>query len=163
MSMVEGKGAAQEQEVDYEFFKAGVDGRKDGETGTDKRFGESAAAAVTFQALLFHFGWYSSLCLAATFGAILGAGGVAYMARQFKNRPKDMKISVYLIHTRMYAQMTVVGRIHSNILIVDRLTVFWKGRKFWILKILGVLCCGMLNQMWKQHQSKAAVRDINHQ
>ena len=69
------------------------------------------------------------MCLAATFGAILGAGGVAYMARQFKNRPKDMKISVYLIHTRMYAQMTVVGRIHSNILIVDRLTVFWKGRK----------------------------------
>ena len=66
------------------------------------------------------------MCLAATFGAILGAGGVAYMARQFKNRPKDMKISVYLIHTRMYAQMTVVGRIHSNILIVDRLTVFWK-------------------------------------
>ena len=56
MSMVEGKGAAQEQEVDYEFFKAGVDGRKDGETGTDKRFGKSAAAAVTFQALLFHFG-----------------------------------------------------------------------------------------------------------
>ena len=70
------------------------------------------------------------MCLAATFGAILGAGGVAYMARQFKNRPKDMKISVYLIHTRMYAQMTVVGRIHSNILIVDRLTVFWKGKKF---------------------------------
>ena len=70
------------------------------------------------------------MCLPATFGAILGAGGVAYMARQFKNRPKDMKISVYLIHTRMYAQMTVVGRIHSNILIVDRLTVFWKGRKF---------------------------------
>ena len=70
------------------------------------------------------------MCLAATFGAILGAGGVAYMARQFKNRPKDMKISVYLIHTRMYAQMTVVGRLHSNILIVDRLTVFWKGRKF---------------------------------
>ena len=70
------------------------------------------------------------MCLAATFGAILGAGGVAYMARQFKNRPKDMKISVYLIHTRMYAQMTVVGRIHSNLLIVDRLTVFWKGRKF---------------------------------
>ena len=69
------------------------------------------------------------MCLAATFGAILGAGGVAYMARQFKNRPKDMKISVYLIHTRMYAQMTVVGRIHSNIIIVDRLTVFWKGRK----------------------------------
>ena len=50
------------------------------------------------------------MCLAATFGAILGAGGVAYMARQFKNRPKDMKISVYLIHTRMYAQMTVVGK-----------------------------------------------------
>ena len=38
MKMVEGKAA--EQEVDYEFFKAGVDGRKEGEVGTDKRFGE---------------------------------------------------------------------------------------------------------------------------
>ena len=53
--------------------------------------------------LLFSF-------LAALLGGLLGAGGVAYMARQFKNKPKDMKISVYLIHTRMYAQMTVVGR-----------------------------------------------------
>ena len=69
------------------------------------------------------------MCLAATFGAILGAGGVAYMARQFKNRPKDMKISVYLIHTRMYAQMTVVGRIHSNILIVDRLNYILEREK----------------------------------
>ena len=43
-------------------------------------------------------------------GGLLGAAGVAYMARQFKNKPKDMKISVYLIHTRMYAQMTVVGK-----------------------------------------------------
>ena len=43
--------------------------------------------------------------------ACVGAGGVAYMAKQFKNRPKDMKISVYLIHTRMYAQMTVVGKV----------------------------------------------------
>ena len=49
-------------------------------------------------------------------GGILGAGGVAYMARQFKNRPKDMKISVYLIHTRMYAQMTVVGKSNSSVL-----------------------------------------------
>ena len=37
------------------------------------------------------------------------------MARQFKNRPKDMKISVYLIHTRMYAQMTVVGKINPRV------------------------------------------------
>ena len=47
----------------------------------------------------------------------MGAGGVAYMARQFKNRPKDMKISVYLIHTRMYAQMTVVGKSNSSVLV----------------------------------------------
>merc|ERR1712212_745968 len=76
-----------EQEVDYEFFKAGVDGRKEGQEATDKR--------------------------PAMVGGILGAGGVAYMARQFKNKPKDMKISVYLIHTRMYAQMTVVGRFNQ--------------------------------------------------
>ena len=49
------------------------------------------------------------MLLTAVIGAILGAGGVAYMARQFKNKPKDMKTSVYLIHTRMYAQMAVVG------------------------------------------------------
>ena len=53
---------------------------------------------------------FSLLCLSAMVGGLLGAGGVAYMAKQFKNRPKDMKISVYLIHTRMYAQMTVVGK-----------------------------------------------------
>ena len=50
----------------------------------------------------------------AVIGAILGAGGVAYMARQFKNKPKDMKTSVYLIHTRMYAQMAVVGMTDPN-------------------------------------------------
>merc|ERR1712126_460747 len=82
-----------EQEADYEFFRAGVDGRKEGQQATDKR--------------------------PAMVGGILGLGGLAYMARQFKNKPKDMKISVYLIHTRMYAQMTVVG----------------------------VLCCGMLNHV----------------
>jgi len=87
------------QEQDYEFFRAGVDGRKEGEQATDKRF--------------------------AVLGGLLGAGGVAYMARQFRNKPKDMKISVYLIHTRMYAQMTVVG----------------------------VLCCGMFSQMWKQRKA----------
>ena len=31
------------------------------------------------------------------------------MARNFKNKPKDMKISVYLIHTRLLAQGTVIG------------------------------------------------------
>ena len=96
MKMVEGKAA--EQEVDYEFFKAGVDGRKEGEVGTDKRFGEIQLFLIT-----------SNIFFSATIGGILWACGVGYMARQFKNRPKDMKISVYLIHTRMYAQMTVVG------------------------------------------------------
>ena len=51
----------------------------------------------------------------AVLGGLLGAGGVAYMARQFRNKPKDMKISVYLIHTRMYAQMTVVGTTINNV------------------------------------------------
>merc|ERR1711974_32242 len=96
--MGEKSAVREQQEEEYEFFKAGIDGRKEGEKGTDKRF--------------------------AVIGAILGAGGVAYMARQFKNKPKDMKTSVYLIHTRMYAQMTVVG----------------------------VLCCGMFSQMWKQRK-----------
>ena len=58
------------------------------------------------------FQWF--LLLTAVIGAILGAGGVAYMARQFKNKPKDMKTSVYLIHTRMYAQMAVVGTTDPN-------------------------------------------------
>ena len=31
------------------------------------------------------------------------------MARNFKNKPKDMKLSVYLIHTRLLAQGTVIG------------------------------------------------------
>ena len=45
----------------------------------------------------------------AYIGGLCGLGGVAYMARNFKNRPKDMKISVYLIHTRLLAQGTVIG------------------------------------------------------
>jgi len=85
--MVDTKASGSVQEQDYEFFRAGIDGRRDGEQPTDKRF--------------------------ALLGGLLGAGGVAYMARQFKNKPKDMKISVYLIHTRMYAQMTVVGRFNQ--------------------------------------------------
>merc|ERR1712110_846647 len=43
-------------------------------------------------------------------GVVLGLGGLVYMAREFKNRPKDMKISVYLIHTRLFVQGTVIGR-----------------------------------------------------
>ena len=35
------------------------------------------------------------------------------MARNFKNKPKDMKISVYLIHTRLLAQGTVIGKLSS--------------------------------------------------
>ena len=42
-------------------------------------------------------------------GGLLGLGGVAYMAREFKNRPQNMKLSVYLIHTRLIAQGTVIG------------------------------------------------------
>ena len=50
--MVEGKGAGQEQEVDYEFFKAGVDGRKEGQQATDKRPGESNVFRICDN---FHF------------------------------------------------------------------------------------------------------------
>jgi hypothetical protein len=42
-------------------------------------------------------------------GAVAGLAGVAYMVRNFKNRDKNMKLSVYVIHTRMLAQMTVIG------------------------------------------------------
>lgn len=42
-------------------------------------------------------------------GAVAGLAGVAFMVRNFKNRDKNMKLSVYVIHTRMLAQMTVIG------------------------------------------------------
>jgi len=42
-------------------------------------------------------------------GIVTGLGIVGYMARSFKNKPKDMKLSVYLIHTRMFAQGSVIG------------------------------------------------------
>jgi len=42
-------------------------------------------------------------------GSLAGLAGLAYMARNFKNKAPDMKISIYLIHTRMLAQGTVVG------------------------------------------------------
>merc|ERR1711864_35036 len=68
------------QEGDYVLFDA-MEDRKKGET--DKRF--------------------------AVLGSVLGLGGVGYMARNFKNRDPNMKISVYLIHTRLLAQGTVIG------------------------------------------------------
>eukprot|EP00088_Acartia_fossae_P019837 TRINITY_DN21596_c0_g1_i1.p1 TRINITY_DN21596_c0_g1~~TRINITY_DN21596_c0_g1_i1.p1 ORF type:complete len:103 (+),score=11.70 TRINITY_DN21596_c0_g1_i1:23-331(+) len=42
-------------------------------------------------------------------GIIGGIGGVAYMIRNFRNRSPDMKLSVYVIHTRLLAQGTVIG------------------------------------------------------
>jgi len=42
-------------------------------------------------------------------GVGLGIAGLAYMARGFKNKGADVKTSVYLIHTRMVAQMSVIG------------------------------------------------------
>ena len=72
-------------------------------------------------------------------GVVLGLGGLVYMAREFKNRPKDMKISVYLIHTRLFVQGTVIGR-----------SIFlWRKSK----KFSGVLSLGMLHQMYQRHQS----------
>ena len=50
-----------------------------------------------------------SVCQFQYVGAALGLGGVGYMAKNFKNKPKDMKLSVYLIHTRLLAQGTVIG------------------------------------------------------
>ena len=41
-------------------------------------------------------------------GALLGLGGLAYMARNFKNRG-DTKVSVYLIHTRLLVQGSVIA------------------------------------------------------
>ena len=49
-------------------------------------------------------------------GALLGLAGLGYMARNFKNKPKDMKFSVYLIHTRLVAQGTVVGVLSLGML-----------------------------------------------
>ena len=34
------------------------------------------------------------------------------MAKNLKNKPKDMKLSVYMIHTRLLAQGSVVGKIY---------------------------------------------------
>ena len=39
---------------------------------------------------------------------------MAPVHREFKNKPKDMKISVYLIHTRLFAQGTVIGGAANN-------------------------------------------------
>jgi len=62
-------------------------------------------------------------------GAVLGLGGVVYMARNFKNRDPNMKISVYLIHTRLLAQGTVIG----------------------------VLTLGMIHQMYTKWSAKRAL------
>eukprot|EP00090_Calanus_glacialis_P016296 TRINITY_DN2553_c0_g1_i1.p1 TRINITY_DN2553_c0_g1~~TRINITY_DN2553_c0_g1_i1.p1 ORF type:complete len:107 (-),score=17.19 TRINITY_DN2553_c0_g1_i1:114-434(-) len=69
------------QSDDYELFDARATGQD--KAGTNKTF--------------------------LNIGAVLGLGGVAYMARNFKNRDPNMKISVYLIHTRLLAQSTVIG------------------------------------------------------
>jgi len=42
-------------------------------------------------------------------GAVAGLAGVGYMIRNFKNKNEGMKLSVYVIHTRMIAQCTVIG------------------------------------------------------
>jgi len=42
-------------------------------------------------------------------GAVAGLAGVGYMIRNFKNKSKDMKLSVYVIHTRMFAQGSVIA------------------------------------------------------
>lgn len=42
-------------------------------------------------------------------GVGLGLAGLFYMVRNYKNKSESMKTSVYLIHTRMVAQMSVIG------------------------------------------------------
>ena len=37
-----------------------------------------------------------------------GVGVLGYMLYGIKNKPKDMRLSVYMIHTRMYVQGTVI-------------------------------------------------------
>eukprot|EP00091_Calanus_sinicus_P008931 TRINITY_DN21231_c0_g1_i1.p1 TRINITY_DN21231_c0_g1~~TRINITY_DN21231_c0_g1_i1.p1 ORF type:complete len:105 (-),score=11.20 TRINITY_DN21231_c0_g1_i1:102-416(-) len=63
-------------------------------------------------------------------GALLGLGGVAYMAKNFKNKDPNMKLSVYVIHTRLLAQGTVIG----------------------------VLTLGMMHQMYTKWSDKRALQ-----
>ncbi|TRY69503.1 hypothetical protein TCAL_05102 [Tigriopus californicus] len=42
-------------------------------------------------------------------GSLGGIGVLAYMIRGFRHREKNMPISMYLIHTRLGVQLTVVG------------------------------------------------------
>ena len=75
----------------------------------------------------------------AYIGGLCGLGGVAYMARNFKNRPKDMKISVYLIHTRLLAQGTVIGQC-------CQVRPFYEYN----LCIAGIMSIGMIYQMYQK-------------
>ena len=70
------------------------------------------------------------------------------MARNFKNRPKDMKVSVYLIHTRLVAQGTVIGKCKAI------LSVQYKYLLNSVFVVAGVLCLGMLNEMYKNAAKK---------
>ena len=65
------------------------------------------------------------------------------MARNFKNKPKDMKLSVYLIHTRLLAQGTVIGEIICS--------QTFEGKKF---LLTGVLTFGMMHHMYGQFSKK---------
>jgi len=56
-------------------------------------------------------------------GALLGLGGVVYMARGFKNKDPNMKTSVYLIHTRLLAQGTVIGEEKNLSSLIKRICV----------------------------------------
>lgn len=59
-------------------------------------------------------------------GSLAGLAGVTYMVRNFKNKNPNTKLSVYVIHTRMLAQGTVVG----------------------------ILSMGMMYQMYKKFKNK---------
>jgi len=49
-------------------------------------------------------------------GSLLGLGGLAYMVRNFKNRG-DTKVSVYLIHTRMLVQGSVIAALTGGMIV----------------------------------------------
>ena len=58
-------------------------------------------------------------------GAFVGLGGLAYMARNFKNRGTT-KVSVYLIHTRLLVQGSVIAMLTGG-MVAQMVTKMRKG------------------------------------
>ena len=58
-------------------------------------------------------------------GSLVGLGGLAYMARNFKNRGTT-KVSVYLIHTRLLVQGSVIAMLTGG-MVAQMVTKMRKG------------------------------------